>query len=256
MNRISAVIITLNEEKHLARCLESILEVCDEIIVVDSFSTDQTEAIARSYPKVTFLQQSFLGYTQQKNFAAQQAHGDLILSLDADEALDETAKAEIFAIRHNPDADVYSWNRLNNYCGKWIRHGAWYPDCKKRLWKKGSGQWTGINLHETFEVNDGCKERKLMGHILHYTTSSLKEHVAQINNFTSLAAQELYQKRKKGAVWRMFLSPVTRFFRDYIIKLGFLDGFHGFMVASHSAYAVYLKYCKLRFLQLQERHKD
>jgi glycosyltransferase involved in cell wall biosynthesis len=253
MNTISAVIITLNEEDKIGRCMSSVHDIVDEIIVVDSYSTDRTEEICRSFNKVVFIKQKFLGYIEQKNFAKDQAKSDFILSLDADEALDAEAREELKKIRYNAGADAYAWNRLNNYCGKWIRHGAWYPDRKVRLWKKGMGNWTGMNPHDRLTLKFGGKLERLKGHILHYTVADIKEHVAQTNSFSSIGAEVLLRNGCKAVSVRIIINPLIRFIRDYFIKLGFLDGYFGFLIAMNTSYGVFLKYSKLKMMQKQTK---
>jgi glycosyltransferase involved in cell wall biosynthesis len=249
MNTISVVIITLNEEDKIGRCISSVHDIADEVIVVDSYSTDRTEEICRSFDKVVFIGQKFLGYIEQKNFAKDQAKSDFILSLDADEALDAEAREELKKIRNNAGADAYAWNRLNNYCGKWIRHGAWYPDRKFRLWRNGVGTWTGMNPHDKLTLKPGVKSERLKGHILHYTVGEIKEHIDQMNSFSSIGAEGLFKKGCKGVSVRIIINPFFRFFRDYVFKMGFLDGYYGFLIAMNTSYGVFLKYSKLKMMQ-------
>jgi glycosyltransferase involved in cell wall biosynthesis len=261
MNTISVVIITLNEEDKIGRCISSVHDIVDEVVVVDSYSTDRTEEVCRSFDKVVFIKQKFLGYIEQKNFAKDQAKGNFILSLDADEALDADAREELKKIRYNAGADAYAWNRLNNFCGKWIRHGAWYPDRKVRLWRNGMGTWTGMNPHDKLTLKTGGKTERLKGHILHYTVADLREHIAQMNSFSSIGAAALFKKGCKGVSVRIIINPLFRFFRDYFIKMGFLDGYYGFLIAMNTSYGVFLKYSKLKMMQkraitAQDEHFD
>ena len=248
MVKISAVIITFNEEKNIARCLESLQGVADEIVVVDSFSKDRTEEICRSY-HVKFVEHAFDGHIEQKNWAITQASYPHILSLDADEALDETLKKSILAVKENWTHDGYSMNRLTNYCGKWIHHCGWYPDRKLRLWDSRKGEWGGDNPHDKYELFDkNAKTLQIDGDILHYSYYTLEDHYKQVNYFTDILSKAQYNKGKKAPLIVLVFSPVVKFLRDYFFKLGFLDGKAGFTICRISAYATFVKYRKLRKL--------
>lgn len=251
MPRISVVIIAFNEEKNIGRCLDSVKEVADDIVVVDSFSTDRTEAICKE-KGARFVQHKFEGHIEQKNWAITQAQYPHVLSLDADEALDETLKRSIIEAKSNWTCDGYTMNRLTNYCGQWIKHCGWYPDAKLRLWDSRKGRWGGINPHDKYEMDEGAKIGHLKGDILHYSYYTLDDHYKQVNYFTDIASKALY-KRGKNASWiKLVISPIVKFIRDYFIKLGILDGYYGFVISRISAYATYLKYKKLRNLHAQK----
>ncbi|WP_392566488.1 glycosyltransferase family 2 protein [Utexia brackfieldae] len=251
-NRISAVIITLNEEKNIGRCLASLQGIADEIIVVDSGSTDRTAEICQQYA-VTFIKQDWLGYGKQKNFAADQAQYDFILSLDADEALSEELRATILAEKNATLADAYQLNRLTNYCGKWIHHCGWYPDKKIRLWRKGSAHWTTPRIHETIKLSPNVKVKPLKGDLLHYTYYTIAEHITIANKYTSLVAEEYAERGKKPTWIRIYLSPLFSFFRDYFLRLGILDGYYGFVICLVAAFSTFLKYTKLKQLLQQDK---
>jgi glycosyltransferase involved in cell wall biosynthesis len=168
MNKLSVVFITFNEEKNIERSLVSVREIADEIVVVDSFSTDATKEICVNYG-VRFIEHEFRGYVEQKNFAASQATYDLVLSLDADEVPDAKLIESISSVKSNWQFDGYFMNRLNNYCGTWIRHGTWYPNRKLRLWNRKKGKWAGFNPHDRFELVDGSSTGYLKGDLLHYS---------------------------------------------------------------------------------------
>lgn len=246
--QVSAVIITFNEERNIARCIESLLPVADEIVVVDSFSKDKTKEICLSYG-VTFLEHQFDGHIEQKNWAKDQAKFDYVLSLDADEALDATLQKEILKIKENTLFDGFSMNRLTNYCGKWIYHCGWYPDTKLRLWNKNLGAWGGDNPHDKFELFDSKKAiQHLKGDILHYSYYTREDHYKQVAYFTTILAKAQHQKGKKSPFIVLIFSPLVKFIKDYFVKLGFLDGKAGFTISRISAYATFLKYHKLRKL--------
>lgn len=246
---LSAVIITFNEEKNIERCLTSLQGVVDEIIVVDSFSTDQTEAICKKF-EVKFILHKFDGHIQQKNWAKDQANNDFILSLDADEALSDDLKESIKQVKQRGfDRDGYSMNRLTNYCGKWIRHTAWYPDVKLRLFNRTRGTWGGTNPHDEFLlIKEGSKEH-LKGDLLHYSFYTTEEHLIQIAKFSTIGAKALHAKGTRSNWLKIVVKPIARFLKNYIVRSGFLDGKEGFAISKYSAYANYLKYQKLLKLQ-------
>jgi len=245
--RISVVIITYNEAKNIGKCLDSVISIADEIVVVDSFSTDATESICNRY-KAKFVQHKFEGHIQQKNYAISQASFPYVLSLDADEMLSKNAISDIKYIKNNWTHDGYSFNRLNNYCGQWIKHGGWYPDRKLRLWDTTLGKWEGENPHDEFKMTESSRVKTLKSDILHYTLSTREEHKKQIEYFTTIAAQAAFEKGKKSSYFKMLASSLLKFIKDYIFKLGFLDGKNGFIIASLSAGATYTKYRKLKDL--------
>jgi glycosyltransferase involved in cell wall biosynthesis len=245
---LSAVIITFNEEKNIGRCIDSLTGIVDDIVVVDSFSTDGTEAICKS-KGVRFVQHSFEGHIQQKNWAITQAKFPHILSLDADEALDESLKKSILDVKKDWKKQGYYMNRLTSYCGKWIKHCGWYPDKKLRLWDSTKGNWTGINPHDKYELYAGDENTAhLKGDILHYSFYTIEQHLKQVDYFTDISSKALFEKGKKANFFHLLINPAIKFFRDYIFKLGFLDGYYGFIVCKISAKATYLKYAKLKEL--------
>ncbi len=248
MTPLSVVIITFNEEKNIDRCITSVKDIADEIVVVDSFSTDKTPEICKKH-KVKFIQHKFDGYTEQKNLANAKAKFPLVFSLDADEAPDETLKNEITHLKENPDAQGYSMNRLTNYCGKWIRHSGWYPDKKLRLWDIRHGEWSGSYIHEKVSMRDGAVIRHLKGNILHYSYYTISDHIKQVDKFTEIGATAAYTKGKRVNIVSILVSPAWKFFRDYFIRMGFLDGYYGFVISMISAHATFLKYAKIKELQ-------
>ncbi len=253
MKPLSVVIITFNEEKNIGRCLESVKGLAEEIVVVDSLSTDQTKNICLQYG-VRFIDQPFLGYIEQKNFALQQAAHDHVLSLDADEALDETLyKAIARAKQEGFPYDVYSMNRCSNYCGKWIRHGKWYPDRKLRVLNRQKGKWGGTNPHDKIEMDAGASIRRLPGDILHFTYYTIEEHIAQMNRFTTIQSEAMFKKGKRASLFKIVINPAVAFITGYIFKLGFLDGMEGFFIARSVAYQTLLKYVKLWKVQKSNR---
>ena len=247
MIKISAVIITYNEEEHLKKCLSSIVDIVDEIVVVDSFSTDTTPEICKQF-NVKFIQQEFLGYIEQKNYAVSLANYDYILSLDGDEALSEALKTSILNVKSNWQYDGYFCNRLNNYCGQWIRHSDWYPDKKLRLFKKNSGEWKGINPHDCYTLKKGLKPGKLKGDLLHWVYRDYSDHNLKVEKFSTIAAHAYYKLGKKSSIWGILYRPTWAFFKAYFLRLGFLDGLNGLIISVLTSYRTFLKYIKLREL--------
>lgn len=241
---LSVVIITFNEERNIERCLISVKDIADEIIVLDSFSTDKTEEICNKY-KVRFFQHKFDGHIQQKNRAITYSNNNYILSVDADEEVSSELNKSIIAIKENCNADGYFFNRLNNYCGKWIKHTSWYPDKKLRLWDKTKGEWGGENPHDKFIMQANTIQKYLKGDLKHYSYNSITEHVEQANKFSGIAANTIFEKGNKSNFVKVLFKPYWKFFREYFFKLGFLDGFYGLVISVIMSYEVFLKYTKL-----------
>tara|TARA_R110000868_G_scaffold5395_1_gene32776 strand:+ start:2698 stop:3450 length:753 start_codon:yes stop_codon:yes gene_type:complete len=249
MSKISGVIITFNEEKYIEKCLASLVGVVDEIVVVDSYSTDKTKEICEKY-NVVFIEQKFLGYLEQKNFALEKTSYEYALSLDGDEALSKELQQHILSIKDNLKYDGYQLNRLNSYCGKWVKHSNWYPDTRIRLLKKGTGKWVGKNPHDFLELNKGGTLGKLNGDLLHWAYDTYSEHFLKVNNFTDIAAKShIQQNKKKVGYFKIFINPTWKFFKNYFIRLGFLDGFTGFIICSFEAFGTFVKYIKIKELQ-------
>ena len=243
MLKISATLVTLNEETNIARAIES-LRCCDEIVVVDSGSADRTVEIARKLG-ARVIETEWPGYAAQKNFAAERAANDWILSIDADEALSEALEAEIWQIKRNgPRADGYSIPRMAQYMGRWILHSGWYPDRKVRLYDRTKARWVGDYVHESVKVEGRVAE--LNGNLLHYTCESLSQHLKTTDRYTTLAAQEMASQGRRVPFWRLILSPPWAFLKTYFLQLGFLDGLEGLVIAYMAATYVFIKYAKAR----------
>ena len=241
--KITATIITLNEERNVARAIES-LRCCDEILIVDSGSTDRTVELAEKLG-VRVLEAGWLGYAAQKNWAADHAATDWILSLDADEALSETLEAEIWSLKKSgPQFDAYTMPRLAQYLGRWIYHSGWYPDRKVRLYRRDKGKFVGEFVHES--VQPSGRVGHLHGNILHFTCESLSEHVKSMDRYTTLAAQELAASKLKVPLSRLIFDPPWAFVKSYFLQRGFLDGPEGLTIAHMAAFYVFLKYSKAR----------
>lgn len=244
--KISATIITLNEERNIERCIRSLLPVVDEVIVLDSFSTDRTEEICRSLG-VSFEQRSWEGYAQTKNYLNSLATHEMILSVDADEALNEDLQEAIKMLEIDKDS-IYSINRLTNYCGTWIKHSGWYPDVKIRLFPKEQCYWTGEYVHEELFAPKKYQVVQLPGHLLHYSYYDFEDHRSRADKYSSLTAQKMNAAGKSAGVLKPYLSGLTRFISMYFFKAGFLDGKMGFKIAQISASSNIFKYKELRRL--------
>jgi glycosyltransferase involved in cell wall biosynthesis len=253
--RVSAVIITFNEEKNIGRCVDSVSDVADEIVVVDSFSTDKTEKVCKSCG-VRFIQHAFEGHIEQKNYAMSEANHDYVLSLDADEALSEELKASIRNVKEKCNHDGYSFNRMTNFCGKWIKHCGWYPDKKVRLWDRNKGSWGGVNPHDKVIMQEKSSVKHLSGDLLHYSYYTIRENISQINNFSDIAAGASCEMGEKAnVVLDIILNPIFTFLKKYILQLGLLDGYYGLVVSMNSAYFRFLKYAKLREMNKKSGQK-
>ena len=242
MNRISACLITLNEEHNLPRVLASLNGIADEILIVDSGSTDRTEEIARANG-ANFSYRKWTDYAEQKNYAASLAKMDWILSLDADEELSSALQSAILEWKkRSPQFDAYEVARKTWYLGGWIKHSGWYPDFKKRLYRKGAANFAG-SLHETLQISGSCG--RLNGDLLHYTVRDFAEHQANAERYSTLAAEKMFREGKRhwrAAVW--FATPWT-FFQNFVLRWGFLDGYRGALIAHVAARSVRMKYQKL-----------
>lgn len=246
--KISATIITLNEERNIERCVRSLQPVADEIIVLDSFSTDRTEEICKSLG-VRFEKRKWEGYSDSKNHLNSLATGDYILSIDADEELDAELAEEINRIKGRSNEKVaYSVNRLTNYCGKWIRHSGWYPDVKTRIFPKSNSHWEGEFVHEELILPENYEVIQLKGHLNHYSYYSYIEHRERADKYSALTAQKLFHRGKKASIMKPYLSAIGRFISMYVLKMGFMDGKMGFKIASISAASNIFKYKELRRL--------
>lgn len=246
--KLSVVILTFNEERNIARCIESVKELADDLLVVDSLSSDRTQEIAKSLG-ARIIEQPFLGYREQKNFALDKAEFDHVLSLDADEALDEKLYQSVVAAKQSFSKNGYSMNRLTNYCGKWIHHSGWYPDTKIRLFDKRKARWKGRNPHDRLEMDSGSDVGHLKGDILHYSFYTIDEHKAQIKRFSEISAKARFEEGQRASYLKVFGSPIVKFVKSYFLKLGILDGYYGWLICRYSAYATYKKYKLLMQLQ-------
>jgi glycosyltransferase involved in cell wall biosynthesis len=241
--KISAAIITYNEERNIARAIES-LRCCDEIVVVDSGSNDRTVELAENHG-ARVVETHWRGYAAQKNFASQACSHDWVLSIDADEALSESLEGEIWQLKKNgPQFDGYTMPRLAQYLGRWILHSGWYPDRKVRLFDRRKAKWEGDYVHESVHVHG--KIGHLETNLLHYTCSSLSEHLRTMDRYTTLAAEQIVAQGKLVTKRNLAFDPAWTFFRTFVLQLGFLDGPEGLAIAYMAGIYTFLKYAKAR----------
>jgi len=252
---ISAVIITYNEAPSIERCLSSLNGIADEIIVVDSFSTDSTEEICRKF-NVKFFSHEFTGYMSQKNFSLGLASNNYILSLDADEALSDELRVSISEIKKDLSYDGYIFNRLGFFNGQWIKHSSWYPDPQLRLFNRESGSWGPSNIHERFILRPGKKIKRISGDLLHWPYRSAEDFSSRIIIYSGIAAQDLFEKGKNVSALTPYLHYCWRFIKSYFINLGLLDGRNGWTLCSIGASSSFLKYSQLRKLNRTAKLKQ
>lgn len=248
MQKLSVVIITLNEEKNIGRCLDSVKEIADDIVIVDSLSTDNTEDIAIS-KGARVVKQNFLGHIEQKNFAITQAKFPHILSLDADEVVSEELKKSIIETKQNWSYDGYTFNRISYYCGRWIKHCGWYPDTKLRLWDSRKGKWGGLNPHDQYFMQKGASIKHLKGDLLHYSYDSIKDHLMVSQKYSEIMAKHLYNSGEKSRNYKMWINPLAKFIKVYFQKKGYKEGLYGLIISWIAAYSTFMKYAYIRHLE-------
>lgn len=251
--KLSAAIICFNEEDKIAKCLASLIGVADQVVLIDSHSTDKTLEVIHTFENqlsIKLIQQPFKGYIEQKNDALLACDHDYILSLDADEALSPKLKESILKVKKNWQGEGYRFNRLTGYGNFWVRHCGWYPDTKLRLIRKNCAEWKGVNPHDILTFKDSkAKVTWIEGDLLHYSYSSITDHVNQTNRFTTIAAQASYDKGVRSSLFKIVTRPAFKFLKDYFLKAGFLDGRYGFVICYINALSAFLKYSKIYELQ-------
>lgn len=251
--RCSVTIITLNEEKNLRDCLQSV-RWADEIVIVDSGSTDATLKIAEEFG-CKVIHNPWPGMREQKNIATTAAAGPWILNLDADERMSEELQAEVQSHLAEPKFDGYSFPRKNIFLGKWMRHGGWYPDETLRLFRKGQGKFGGINPHSNVELPAGSKITSLKYPLVHFTYFTLAQYVGKQYSYADAAARELFESGKLRSVSpvRIWVKTFWKFIETYLIKRGFLDGTHGLIAALGATFGAYLKQARVWELSRQAK---
>ena len=249
--KISACIIAFNEEKNICRAIESVLWA-DEILVVDSESTDATREIAADLG-AKIIVRKWIGFSKQKQFAADAAAHDWILSLDADEEISSELKAELQNLKNLPAddlADGYKIPRLAFYMNRPIRHGGWYPDWQLRFFNRAKGKWKDVLIHESVEMRDGSKTGKLQNDIFHYSVENAAHHSLMISErYAPLAARQMFERGRKTTKLKIYTAGMTAFLQTYFLKLGFLDGLAGFSIARFAAHHAFLKHLILWEMQ-------
>ncbi len=249
IEKISVCITAGNEEDNIRRCIESVTWA-DEIIVVDSFSTDRTVEISKEYTNLVYKHR-WLGYIMQKNLAKDLASNDWVLFIDADEEVSEALRDEIINEFSNPQTikeyTCFEFPRMVKFLGRWIKHGDWYPDIKLRLYRKHCGACTGKEPHDKMIVKGKCK--RLKSPLYHYTYKDIHDQLLTMNKFSSITAHTQFEEHKKFNLSYILLRPPLRFLRCYILKRGFLDGIPGLIIAATTAFGVMAKYAKLWELQ-------
>jgi glycosyltransferase involved in cell wall biosynthesis len=252
MDKISAVVITFNASATIADCLDALQAVSDEIIVIDSFSTDATAEICRS-KNALFYQQKWLGYGPQKNFGISKSSNNYILSIDADEIVTEELSASINKEKNSGLTGLYKFRRVNYYYGYFSKHGSAGPEYKIRLFDKNHVSWNEREVHEDLVMDKEVKVKTLHGDLLHYSYASISHEIEKLNNYTTLGAHELHKKGKKYFLFKMIFDPPVNFITNYFVRLGFLDGIHGFVIASLAAHETFVKYAKLWEMTVKEK---
>jgi glycosyltransferase involved in cell wall biosynthesis len=241
MLKISAVVLTCNEEVNIERCLSS-LNFCREIVVVDSGSRDKTAELASHFTDKIFYH-PMEGHGSQLNWGIEKTSCDWVFSLDADEEVSPELRREIEQLSETTEIVGYYVNRKTLYLGRWIQHSGWYPQYILRLFHKNYGRCNEAAVHKSIKVHG--KIARLKGDILHYSYRNLSHHLRKINEYASIIAEEKSSKRIKFNLWKAVFAPPGEFLKKYLLNLGFLDGFPGFAVALTSAYYTFLKQAKL-----------
>lgn len=241
--KLTVTVITCNEAEHIAAALDSVAWA-DEIIVVDSGSTDGTPDIARA-KSTRVIVREWPGYSAQKNFAADEASNDWVLSMDADERVTPPLAAEIRALlARGPDARGYRIRRVSHYLGQWIRSTDWFPDYQLRLYDRRAGRWNGLRIHESFRLADSAPA-KLHGEMEHYAYRDVAHHVQKINHYTTLIAEQWHDEGRRAAAVHVLVHPLLAFLRNYIVRGGLRQGTTGLIISSLNSYYVFLKFAKL-----------
>lgn len=242
MVKLSVAIITHNEEEEIRDCLESV-KWADEIVIVDSFSSDKTLEICRGYTDKIF-QKEWAGFSDQKNYAIEMATNSWVLVIDADERVSELLMEEIKDIFENgPTCDGYFIPRKSYFLGRWIRYGGWYPDYSVRLFRKDKGKFKLREVHESVNING--RIGKLKNPLEHYTYRSLEEYIERMDRYSTLAAREMVKEGRRATLGSIIFRPLFTFFRMYILQQGFRDGIYGFLLSTLYSYYTFIKYAKL-----------
>ncbi len=253
MDKISAVVITYNASATIGNCINALKAVSDEIIIIDSFSTDDTAEICQQ-KEIIFFQQRWLGYGPQKNFGISKTSNYYILSIDADEIISNELAASIIKEKQIGLHGQYSLSRINYYYFGVSKHGASRPGFKVRLFNKNNARWNEREVHEALIVNKKEKISQLKGSLLHYSYTSISHQIEKLNDYTTLGAKELSKKGKKHFILKIIFGPPINFIKNYFMRMGFLDGMHGFVLASFAAHEKFVKYAKLWEMEMKGKN--
>lgn len=249
MRPLTACVIAFNEEEKLRACLESV-SFCAERVVVDSHSTDRTREIAQELG-ARVIERDWPGHVAQKEFAIRAAAHEWVLCVDADERITPALRAEIEALRARgfPAHAAYDFPRLTNYLGTWVRYGTWYPDRQLRLFDRRRAHWGGHDPHDRVELAAGATRGALTGDLEHHPYRTLAEHLATIDQYTTIMARGLHARGRRTGTFDLLVRPLVRFLRFYLLKRGFLLGRQGLILALLAGHYVRLKYVKLALLE-------
>ena len=240
--RLSAVVIALNEADNLSRCLPRLIKVADDVVVIDAFSTDETETVCRGAPGVRLIRKPWHGYSRAKNFGNSVARHDWVLSVDADEVLSDELIQSINGL-HPAMGSVYALDRITSYCGAWVRHSGWYPDWKTRIFNRNEARWgEEREVHERLVVPESVVIERLPGKLFHYSYSTTRDHFQRIELYAGLSAREMNERGVRLPRMKRFLFPAVRFLRTYLLKLGFLDGKAGLAISRNDARMIRRRY--------------
>ena len=246
--KISVAIITFNEESHIRRTIESVRPFADQVLIVDSYSQDNTVAISRKMG-ADVIERTFEGHIEQKNFALDQSRYNYVFSLDGDEVVGPQLCQSILAVKAKWVGPGYSLNRCTRYVDQWVRCCGWYPDTKIRLVDKRYARWSGLNPHDILQLDGKNSPIHLEGDLLHYSYDSISDHIRQTNRFTTISARTNFQKGIRSNLLKILTRPPLKFLRDYFWKRGFMDGYYGLVICSINSLSSFLKYVKIYELQ-------
>lgn len=251
MTKLTVIVITKNEAHNISSCLQSV-SFADQIVVLDSGSTDGTVDLAKKMKAEVSQNQDWPGFGAQKNRALDLARGEWVLSIDADEVVTPELQLEIQSVLDRPRFDAYSFPRLSSYCGKYMRHSGWYPDRITRLFKRGTARFSDDLVHEKLITSSSVGQ--LNAHMLHESFTSFEAVMDKANRYSTAGAQHLFQKNKKASISTALSHALWAFFRTYVLRRGFLDGRMGLVLAISNAEGTYYRYLKL-WLMSQQKNK-
>jgi len=253
--KISAVIITYNEEDHIGTCIDSLNGLVEEVVVVDSYSTDNTKNVCLA-KGAKFVENKFEGHIQQKNYAINIAEYDHVLSVDADEFLSKELKQSISEVKKEWDADGYKLKRLSSYNGHWIKHSGWYPDSRVRVWDRRKGKWGGENPHDIVVMDKNVRVKWLEGNLMHNAFSSFNSFLQRQLRYAEISANEAFKKNVKFGMLDIMFRPFFTFVTRYIYKLGILDGYRGFVICLVYGIVKFVKCSRVRELHKKTKRKS